>query len=135
MNRENLLHVADAIENHKIQDLGFNMSTWNDVTADWAIDHSGHSCGTVACIGGTAAVLMSARNPRNQWNSEAKAANWLGLSSRERHLLFFGKPTGVEFLCDVQAKHAVATCRYAAEHNVIDWDKAQTWAAEQKERA
>jgi len=59
MNRENILRVADAIEQHSIPDLGFNMNQMLGEAAPHNPDQTGRSCGTVACIAGWAAYLYA----------------------------------------------------------------------------
>lgn len=130
MNRENLLRVADAIEKHEIADLGFNMC---DFIGDGYIDRSGHECGTTACIGGFAAALLrnhkDASDLQMYWDDpETRSlrddgAAFLGLNGFEASDLFGGTPRALNF-DDVTPAMAVATLRYAEEHDVIDWDAA-----------
>ena len=133
MNKTNLLRVADAIEKHEIEGLGFNMSFWVE-NASRDLDLSGHGCGTVACIGGTAEVLRlgDVKAASASWQGEENAAEWLGLSPSQANILFFSMPSGIWFQ-HVQPAQAVATLRYAAEFDDIDWDAAQEWAASKSE--
>lgn len=61
MNTAFILEVADAIEQHSIADLGFNMEDYIADNTERAAsnyrhirDLSGHNCNTVACIAGWA---------------------------------------------------------------------------------
>src|SRR5882724_1413925 len=124
MNKDALLRVADAIEKHEIEDLGFNMNRF--VTSS-AHDQSGHYCGTTACIGGWAIAVQEnitgTELLEQQMSSEDRAQKYLELSDDEARTLFLGRPPGT-FFCDVTPAQAVATLRYAAKHGVIDWDAA-----------
>ena len=85
MNRENVLRVADAIEQLSIPDLGFNMMAFiirsEEGGADLSdIDMTGRNCGTVACIGGWACWLADAH--LDEFYSEP-ANRFLGLTEDE----------------------------------------------------
>ena len=129
MNCENLLRVADAIEKHEIEGLGFNMAEWLTIPGDTpAPDRLGLNCGTTACIAGWAAHLEAGltRVDFDQKDIIVRAAAYLGYPAG----LFFGSPSRTR-LEDITPAQAVNTLRYAAATGTIDWDAAQTWAVEQ----
>ena len=131
MNKTNLLRVADAIEKHEIEGLVFNMNLWIRAMSP---------CGTAACIGGTADVLrlgsiLAARKRALVVDGEYETGAWLGLDNVSADELFFSCPTTCTDFTDVTPQQAVNVLRYAAEHDVIDWDAAQTWAASKSSAA
>ena len=69
MNKENILKVADAIEQHSIPDLGFNMSIWVGIGSLYE-DKSGHKCGTVGCIAGWATTVKNQVDGKGLWYFE-----------------------------------------------------------------
>ncbi len=126
MNTENLLRVADAIEKHEIDWLGFNMCAY--AADDLVLDRSGHKCGTTACVAGWAfAVQHPGIDSRalccGGLRIETEATSFLGLKDEERDELFGNTPKGISF-GSATTEHAVRTLRYAAEHGRIDWDAA-----------
>ena len=137
MNTENLLRVADAIEKHEIDWLGFNMVDYIDESPESNGDLSGHDCGTTACIAGWAAAISGVNIKRAERFAIIEAAqDYLGLAGDvPKHVslpltedgvrLFIGRPSGVECLDAVTPDQAVRTLRYAAKHGKIDWDAAQ----------
>jgi hypothetical protein len=118
MNVENILRVADAIEQHSIPDLGFNMGVWTDEGLE---DLSGHKCGTVACIGGWANAV-EAGSKMLEWDSpllgSQQAKAFLGLGGWESDELFFGCVYGVS------PSQAVSVLRHLAKTGEVDWDRA-----------
>lgn len=123
MNKERLLAVADAIENHEPQDgLGFEMSGWFE-TGEGTEDWEGTDCGSVACIAGWAVKIAHPEDPtylntmaEGLILSEGKQA--LGLDSLQGAELFapddFNLPT-------VTPSHAVAVIRDFVKTEEIDW--------------
>jgi len=77
MNINNLNLLIATIEAEILPDgnkIVFNMAEWGRKDG----------CGTIACIGGTAAILGG----RKDENVSVFAANWLGLSYEQSNLLF-----------------------------------------------
>lgn len=126
MNKDNILAVADAIENHTIPDLGFNMSNWFSPTSQDRRDNSGHGCGTVACVAGWSAVLATGRQPdNNRWyygkdHAEKVAKEYLGLSWPDSSRLFEPEEDVYEWR-DIPPARAVAVLRHLAATGEIDW--------------
>lgn len=107
MNKDNILKVADAIEQHSIPDLGFNMGWWNEHVGGQN-DMSGHDCDTCACIGGwTEAVLRS-----------HDATESLGITPGDARSLFYPQVTHAWVATPAVA---VAVLRHLAETGEVDW--------------
>ena len=114
MNVENILKVADAIEQHSIPDLGFNMAEWHSKAYEDAPDRSGHDCGTVACIGGwTEAVL----NNGKEFPSWEDVGACLGLGAIDSEQLFFGNGCNTR----TTLAQAVRTLRHLAATGKVNW--------------
>ncbi len=117
MNVENILKVADAIEQHSIPDLGFNMRRWRDRAGASSPDLSGHGCGTVACIGGTAEAMFPKK----------LAEDALGLTHEQSKALFFAVDgTGNRVISDeefgsITPSQAAAVLRHLAATGEVDW--------------
>lgn len=109
MNVENILKVADAIEQHTIADLGFNMGLWAARSSRSFPDRSGHNCGTVACIGGWTDRVIG---------TEGSAADRLGLDYEEADALFC--PPGWSG-GEISQLQAVAVLRHLAATGKVDW--------------
>ena len=132
MNKERILMVADAIENHSIPKLGFNMTSL--VSNDYP-DMSGHDCKTVACIAGWTVALFkddgSLRNkPLYTVNSidksknaiDKRAGKILDLGSWEANDLFYTEYY-IMHLEKITPKMAVKTLRNLAKTGRVVWDK------------
>ncbi len=119
MNVENILKVANAIEQHSIPELGFNMFQWyGDDT--FHRDISGHGCGTVACIGGWAGqVLLGNSNCTSQ-----DLLDPLGIDKKQASALFFDWDTTI----DVTPAQAVRTLRHLAATGAVNWNPPETEA-------
>lgn len=110
MNKDNVLTVADGIDNSAVPDLGFNMNWWEIESDDnSARDMSGHNCGTIACIGGWTERLFPG----------VEASETLGLTGSQARALFY--PDG-HF--DATPDKAVAVLRHLAETGEVDWSIA-----------
>ena len=136
MNTTNILAVADAIEQHTIPWLGFNMGPFFSLAVEReydaeTIDQSGHDCGTVACIAGHVAVLMRGVKVEPQSTAEAyevfggmllrEAADWLGLAYGSKAKdLFFAYSSGRN-RHNIPADQAVRTLRHLAATGNVDW--------------
>lgn len=141
MNVDRILAVADAIEHHTIPWLGFNMFNFmaGADTIQWSElkDHTGHDCGTVACIAGwTNAIRKNLKQSSTitDFNDEYGAADWLGISSHENaegdsqaNQLFYARnhPLYIEhgslMWKDITADQAVRTLRHLAVTGEVDW--------------
>lgn len=111
MNVENILKVADAIENHEIADLGFNMAVIKAPSRNEVPDMSGHDCGTVACIAGWTHTLFPAHS--------GDAGFSLGLADDVAESLFL--PSG--WLSNtITPQKAAKVLRNLTETGVVNWD-------------
>ena len=114
MDKENILKVADAIEQHSIPGLGFNM---NVLHFQYHEDKSGYGCGTCACIAGWACAIGNITPP-----SFEAAANFLGLDiNNEGDELFWA---GDFNLGRIELPQAVAALRHLAATGEVDWERA-----------
>lgn len=123
MNKERILQIADAIENHTLN-LGFNLTFFKAevgtdidlVNSDTKlVDHSGHNCGTVACIAGWSAELRG--SPTVSINAEA---DWLGLEYDTAANLFGCEMYPEERNAVAQAQ-AIRTLHHLAATGEVDW--------------
>lgn len=130
MNRERLLRVADAIEKHEIEWLGFNMQTFGGADD---LDRSEHNCETVACIGGWAEALrrreagepLTARTfASRDWSVRDKAQDWLELTDGDAKKLFALGSHDFDLVEHVTPVQAVTVLRHAAKTGEIDWSVA-----------
>lgn len=110
MNKENILRVADAIEEGSL-DLGFNMAYY-EASARYAPDLSGRGCGTTACIGGWAAML---RDGNTYLASAVMVANWFDIDLVTAILL-------TQTHLEATQAQAVRTLRHLAETGFVNWD-------------
>jgi len=120
MNVENILKVADAIEQHSIPELGFNMGEWvGDANVNQP-DMSGHNCGTVACIAGwTCAVLTDDINKVYDLDYRELGA-LLGINYDQAKSLFIPSYAGVR-LSLIGQDQAIRTLRNLAITGNVDW--------------
>lgn len=135
MNKTNILAVADAIEQHTIPWLGFNMLNYKTVVN---ADMSGHNCGTTACIAGWAnAIRLRLKETHPSWGGWCEhdgAADWLGIETYSSSgdstadKLFYArnhpdyKPDKAEATwASITAEQAVRTLRHLAETGEVDW--------------
>lgn len=122
MNKEKILAVADAIERHAIDDLGFNMTTY---LADDSLyeDTSGHNCGTVGCIAGWANALEYGVKGMLEFAHPdffLKGAMILDLDQRTATLLFTPSPLRFD---NIKATEAVRVMRRLVETGEVDWSE------------
>jgi len=118
MNVENILRVADAIEQHSIPDFGFLMSDWmdNNVT-----DYKGDKCGTVACVAGHAyAVATGNLVPSEDLRTTAQA--FLGLDSITSDDLFCPYTIDIQDWEHITPDQAVRTLRHLAATGEVRWN-------------
>lgn len=143
MNKENLLKVAAAIENHTLA-LGFNMGNFEARNGTLS-DQSGHNCKTTCCIGGWAGVIANHEGfePSDWGANSLRAKNWLELTTAENNELFFcnqeykgenqeykgknlqevmSKKDELWFI-NIKPEQAVEVLRHAAKHGEIDWTR------------
>ncbi len=114
MNKERILKVADAIENHHFKTLGFNMINY---ISEEVPDRSGHDCGTTACIAGWVHALqkgikktLACKLPIAEY-----AQKYLGLNDRQAWALF------MECTTNITDKEAVKVLRHLAETGNVNW--------------
>lgn len=129
MNVEHINQVADAIEQHTIPWLGFNMSSYK---ANKYADRSNHDCGTTACIAGWANAIrlgLTENTPDEYgWCRHTGAALWLGLSENQADDLFYARnhpdywENGYAAWDTISADQAVRTLRHLAKTGEVDWE-------------
>jgi hypothetical protein len=117
MNKERIEQLAVAIESHSIAELGFNMDFFH--FDGGATDASGHDCGTVACIAGTAVTLGKLSGTFHE------AADWLDIPYAKvgQELFFPGDVSGIQVhdWSLITPAHAAAVLRRLAETGRVDW--------------
>lgn len=129
MNAENILKVADAIENHSVPGLAFNMGfeylsmeakpSWMRASVDQR--QMGEKCGAVACFIGWTNSVFHAESPLQ---SSKSAGAYLGLDEEQYSQLFYpsvdnGWPN-VRYE-SVTPEQAVHVLRHFAATGEIDW--------------
>ena len=129
MNVENILKVADAIEQHSIPDLGFNLGWW---LCDGEEDRSGHGCRTTACIAGWAIAVrdgggMPEQRPLNfDWLNEA--GDFMGLPNESDRSGY--DPIRADLMLSIEEhrtpSEAAAVLRHLAATGEVDWSIAST---------
>lgn len=128
MNIGNILKVADAIEQHSVVELGFNMGVGIEDLADCGgRDMSGHSCGTVACIAGWTAVALRGFGVKHTpWMQvHAAAIEQLGLTQSLATALFYPEePDTGRVRRDIGPDHAARALRNLVITGKVDWDAA-----------
>lgn len=124
MNVENILKVADAIEQHSIPDLGFNMRALLNDADEEVPTHFSEPCQTVACIAGWAHVASggseSERSHEVIWDT---AMGWLGISAPDARKLFVPTELLGSFT-KIKPDEAVAVLRHLAKTGEVDWSIA-----------
>ncbi len=127
MNIGNILKVADAIQAAELvaQDIGFSMGSLGGPPEAHCVDLSGHSCGTVACIAGTAVAVLEGVEVFRKFRlySDERAAPLLGLT---RVGLFDGQAGALFFpneACrnEITPMHAARALRILAITGKVDW--------------
>ncbi|MCK9361772.1 hypothetical protein M0Q28_06150 [Patescibacteria group bacterium] len=117
MNKERIEQLAVAIETHSIDGLGFNMGFFRFTGG--AADASGHDCGTVACIAGTAVALGKLSG------TFGAAAEWLDIPYDKvgQELFYPGDASGIRVRdwALITPAHAAAVLRRLAETGRVDW--------------
>lgn len=124
MNKENILAVADAIENLSISGLKFDM----------CVSFYAENCQTVACIAGWAFVLehggVEKARKMGLYDVSYQAASWLGIDHTQQMELFrfhgrsIPELDGLD-LGDVTSEQAVKVLRHLAESGEVDWSVAK----------
>jgi len=124
MNVENILKVADAIEQHRIAGLGFHMNYLVSSTRGALIeDKLGiKDCGTVMCIAGWASAISGRKDNPAFYH----ARDFLGIDPKtSRHLFYAANHPDSEVgegpLDDITATQAVAVLRHLAATGEVDW--------------
>ncbi|MGV8950113.1 MAG: hypothetical protein ACOH2M_03345 [Cypionkella sp.] len=121
VNAENILKVADAIEQHSIADLGFNMGGWVSIATSAAPDMSGHNCGTVACVAGWACAVILNDLEATESMDMADIGALMGLDGDQSFDLFIGQRREEPDLKLVSQDQAVRTLRNLAVTGEVDW--------------
>lgn len=136
VNAQNILKVADAIEKHSIPHLGFNMAQFVCEAAPSIIDHTGHGCGTVACIAGWTNVIGKGltEHDTHLMSDESFAADFLGIEFMRDDYgdtvsdqLFYARShpdyaeAGSFIWPQITADQAVRTLRHLAATGNVDW--------------
>lgn len=87
-------------------------------------DPDNHNCGTVACIGGTAAILARAASNERAWELPVRtvATEWLGISRDDAEDLFV--PGDPLFRQKVTRKGAIRVLKHLEKTGKLDWNKA-----------
>jgi len=134
VNKANVLRLANAIEGHAL-DLGFNMTFWvtrvgrdsSTHHGDEIVDHSGHNCNTVACIGGwvDALILADAGAPISRSAIEDVPSydgkDFLDLTPEQFFQLTSPKQKIAGPWEDITQEKAVRVLRHLAETGKVDW--------------
>lgn len=123
MNTENIIKVADAIEQHSIPDLGFNMRALIDEADSINVpNHFEEPCGTVACIAGWAYVLaggsVKTRDPVKVWET---ATDWIGFETGGEARDLFAPHEHLGRFTRLTPTQAVAVLRHLAATGEVDW--------------
>lgn len=130
INVENILRVADAIEQHSIPDLGFNMGVFRskaDPTDPSGVDLTGHNCGTVACIAGWAeAVYVREGGDPDRYRS----SSWyFGIEDDRTSERLITPPGWRTNPSQFTPERAVAVLRHLAATGEVDWTISSPEAA------
>lgn len=129
MNTVRILAVADAIEQHSILNLGFNMGFFFGTGGELP-DLSGHDCNTTACIGGHARALMAGGDLNAAVFGEYDEQEWLDIDQATTNQLFYADnhpmarsdpATWVGTFKSISPAQAVRTLRHLAEIGEVDW--------------
>lgn len=125
MKKSNIKRLIRALEGtEKLPGLKFNMSAFCDLR---------HDCGTVACIGGTAAILAKGYKaaPRSNrvvndidFTAQTIGRDWLGLDEERAHRLFFAsnRPWQIKFH-SITAEQAVEVLKKLLKTGSVDWSE------------
>lgn len=117
MNIENLLKTREALG----VEYGFNMQKWHQ--DDWTGVSHGKQCGTVCCIGGTAARLAGI--PRGGIVlDERRTAKWLGLSYPQASALFYPPQFTDRDMNQITIPMAQTAIDNMIEHGEPRWEDA-----------
>lgn len=123
MNKERILHLADAIETGS-EILGFNMNYEYATLDDPSCDKSDHGCGTVACILGWTVHLFCKRPTLCQLQDRHLAASLLAINEDKAYHLFYpSQRYGVKY-SEVTPQKAARVLRHLAETGKVDWSVA-----------
>jgi len=127
MNKENVLKVADAIEQHSIPELGFNMNYGLVSRSDNIKDLSGYNCDTVACIAGWCNMLTK---PDARFSDFDAAREFLGLDPKAASELFYASSQWEfeggdhTYLERITPSKAAVVLRHLAETGEVNWSVA-----------
>jgi hypothetical protein len=121
MNKEEILLLADTIENSSISDMKFSMSYFCEDISDK------YHCGTAGCIAGYTYVLKHGKPKNNEEIPiDILARDILELTNDEADMLFYAErsydsqmPNNLEEITNTQA---VKVLRNFAETGLIKWE-------------
>lgn len=141
VNVERVQRVIDALKHEELVRLGvgFNMGPWITDRTDreeTLLDKSGHDCGTVACIGGTAAIIQLLEKGEGidkagtEWGNwlyrmtqdNPQPERWLGISDVAASQLF--GPDEVYNLREIPLHSAIRVLEILRDEQAVDWAKA-----------
>jgi len=112
MNVDNINLLIATLEAEVFPDgrvLCFNMGTWIEI----------ESCGTVACMAGTAALLAGMKNWSVPGSVKRAARRWLDISDTEAYQLFLD--TGKLLFSEVTRDVAVACLKRFRDTGTVVW--------------
>lgn len=142
MNIDHIMKTADLIESADLTfrgvPVGFNMASWIS-TGGYYPDHSGHGCGTTACIAGWATLASGAYQHKSvvEENAYDYGRRYFGIDRDQASALFSGSPLITDGVHDPHAvptsEMAVLTLRHFAMTGEISWKYAYHATAEQKQ--
>lgn len=127
MHKRMIIELADALEHHKIKDVGYNQETIC-YTSGTEPDRGLHGCRTVGCVAGNAVALFLGKKALKraysihdieEWNNGAMllAASLLGLTKTQAVRLFESTSTNA----DSTPKQAARVLRRLAATGRVDW--------------
>src|SRR5262245_29537161 len=124
INVKNVTKVANAIESCSLakrekNPIGFNMDTFGSTDTHFK-DHTGHHCGTNACIAGWTVALLTPKN-YNSYGAPYVAQDLLGLNDAQANRLFYALGYGRR-LNNIKPALAVAVLRNLAKTGEVNWN-------------
>lgn len=139
MNVKKMLAVADAIERENIggKPYAFNMRLW--YARMRTMNSHGETCGTMACVAGTAVLMYAADRRLTKEEYLSEGARILGLTDGEAKHLFLGRsvervfpfslfsssPDEISLYTINSYRHLVPDAlRWMAITGVVDWHRA-----------
>ena len=121
-------YLAKIVHGQQQSPVGFNMGVWHDDAG--YTDHTKHKCGTTACLGGWAGILLRKDGrPRSKplWDYDAgiyEAEKRLGLDHWTASDLFFMHGLTCYTPEDINVHQAVKCLDHLLKTGRVDWNKA-----------